>query len=196
MRIARDHPWLTVVALGYVGGLSVAAFITERPGAIVYAVVMVAAMLLVARVHARVTLSGPVLWGLAVWGLVHMLGGLMPVGDGVLYSVQLVPVVLRFDQAVHAFGFGVATVASWQALRVALDPDRAMTGGLAILVFLMGMGIGAFNEVFEFAATRVSPDTNVGGYENTGWDLVANMTGAILATLWVVRQERRRRPRV
>lgn len=33
------------------------------------------------------------------------------------------------------------------------------------------------NEVVEFAATRLM-DTNVGGYVNTGWDLVSNMIGA------------------
>ena len=27
------------------------------------------------------------------------------------------------------------------------------------------------------------PNTNVGGYENTGWDLVANLIGASIAAL-------------
>jgi hypothetical protein len=43
----------------------------------------------------------------------------------------------------------------------------------------MGMGLGAANEVVEFVITLIVPDTNVGGFVNTGWDLVSNMTGAV-----------------
>jgi hypothetical protein len=45
------------------------------------------------------------------------------------------------------------------------------------------MGFGAANEVVEFIATITLPGTNVGGYENTGWDLVANLVGCLLAAL-------------
>ena len=38
-----------------------------------------------------------------------------------------------------------------------------------------GSGFGALNEVVEFIAVLTIPETNVGGYENTGWDLVANL---------------------
>jgi hypothetical protein len=39
------------------------------------------------------------------------------------------------------------------------------------------------NEVIEFIAVLTFPNTNVGGYENTGWDLVANLVGTIIAAL-------------
>jgi hypothetical protein len=45
--------------------------------------------------------------------------------------------------------------------------------------------------VVEFAATRLLPETNVGGYDNTGWDLVANLVGT-LAAVAVVRLVRPR----
>ena len=44
-----------------------------------------------------------------------------------------------------------------------------------------GMGFGALNEVIEFFAVMLLPKTNVGDYENTGWDLVANLVGATVA---------------
>jgi hypothetical protein len=47
------------------------------------------------------------------------------------------------------------------------------------------MGFGAANEVVEFLATRVLPETNVGGYENTGWDLVANTVGSLAAAVLI-----------
>jgi hypothetical protein len=51
-----------------------------------------------------------------------------------------------------------------------------------VLVAVAGMGLGAANEVIEFIATRITV-TNVGGYVNTGWDLVYNALGAMLAAL-------------
>ena len=55
------------------------------------------------------------------------------------------------------------------------------------------MGFGAANEVVEFIATRILPETNVGGYENTGWDLVFDLIGAVIAAGWVFRRAGRRR---
>lgn len=122
--------------------------------------------------------SDLVLWGLAIWGAMHMAGGLIPVdGDRVLYNVQLLPFV-RFDQLVHAIGFGFAGLAFWESA-----PTR--TGSGASLALMGGLGFGAINEMIEFLITRFVPDTNIGGFENTGWDLVANTIGAAAAALWV-----------
>ncbi len=53
--------------------------------------------------------------------------------------------------------------------------------GTAIVVSLLGQGVGAFNEVVEFWSTHLLAATNVGGYENTGRDLVANLLGSAVA---------------
>jgi hypothetical protein len=47
------------------------------------------------------------------------------------------------------------------------------------------MGFGAANEVVEFIASQMIAGTNVGGYINTGWDLVANSLGALLAAVGI-----------
>ena len=39
------------------------------------------------------------------------------------------------------------------------------------------MGLGALNEVIEFFLTLTLPETNIGGYISTGWDLVSNLAG-------------------
>jgi hypothetical protein len=52
------------------------------------------------------------------------------------------------------------------------------------------MGVGALNEVVEFLATRLLPETNVGGFENTGWDLVFNTHGASAAAVLIYRAGR------
>ena len=159
---------------------------------LLYFGVMIVLLAVVAAVHLRVGLRTATLWGLSIWGLAHMAGGLMPVPNSwpiggkthVLYNLWLVPGLLKFDQLVHAYGFGVVTWVCWQGLRGAFARHGVTarpTVGLLTLCVVGGMGFGAANEVVEFIATLVMPETNVGGYENTGWDLVANTVGCLVA---------------
>ena len=141
-------------------------------------------------VHRRVHLSRATLWCLSVWGLAHMAGGLVPIPEtwpynppnAVLYSWWIVPDLLKYDQLVHAYGFGVCTWICWQGLQAATGV-RAVTFGRLALCVLASIGLGALNEVVEFVATLLFTETNVGGYRNTGWDLVSNLVGAVLAAL-------------
>ena len=110
---------------------------------------------------------------------------------------------LKYDQVVHAYGFGVATWLCWQGLCGALTRNGAMgatdslppqpTPGLMLIVATAGMGLGAVNEIVEFIATRITV-TNVGGYVNTGWDLVFNAIGAIGTAFIIYYMRSPRRP--
>lgn len=162
---------------------------------IFYIVVMLVLIAVMSVVHRRVRLTTPLLWAFSLWGLMHMAGGLCPLPAGwpyngdhaVLYSLWLIPERLKYDQIVHAYGFGVTTWLCWHILRTSL---RSATGGpvrptfgMLALCAAAGMGFGALNEVVEFIAVLTIPNTNVGGYENTGWDLVANLVGTIIAAV-------------
>jgi len=162
-----------------------------------YIVVMLVLIAAIGLLHSRVTLSAPILWALSVWGLLHMAGGLVPVPAGwpydgdqaVLYSLWLIPDHLKYDQIVHAYGFGTTTWVCWHVLSHSLRaPDGAAIQpslGLLILCVAAGIGFGALNEVIEFIAVLSLPSTNVGGYVNTGWDLISNLTGATLAAITI-----------
>ncbi|MDX1394573.1 MAG: DUF2238 domain-containing protein [Gemmatimonadota bacterium] len=158
-----------------------------------YIAVMLILIGVVWAVDRSVTLSAGALWGLSLWGLAHMIGGLVaaPAGwptavpDGaVIYNVWLIPERIKYDHLVHAWGFGITTWVCWQALGAAMRRRGAPVApapGLLVLVAAAGLGFGALNEVIEFAATLLVPETNVGGYRNTGWDLVSNLVGATVA---------------
>ncbi|NKB89386.1 MAG: DUF2238 domain-containing protein [Acidobacteria bacterium] len=162
-----------------------------------YTIVLVVLIGLVWFVDRFVGLSSGALWGLSAWGALHMAGGLVNIpaswpanapAPAVLYNMWLIPDRLKFDQFVHAFGFGLTTWICWQALAAALrarDATPQPTAGLMVLCAAAGMGFGAMNEVIEFAATILVPETNVGGYMNTGWDLVANLVGVTIAAIWI-----------
>jgi uncharacterized membrane protein YjdF len=161
-----------------------------------YIVVMVLLVGVVSVVNRSVALTSSALWALSFWGVAHMAGGLIKVPESwpingeirVLYSLWLIPGRLKYDQVVHAYGFGVATWVCWQGIRAAIRQrggDAVPTFGLMVLAATAGMGLGALNEVVEFAATLLVPETNVGGYLNTGRDLVANAIGATIAAFLI-----------
>jgi hypothetical protein len=176
---------------------------------LLYIVVMVPIVAVVITAHLRVNFSTGVLCGLSLWGLAHVAGGLVPVPQSwpiqgevrVLYSWWLIPGHLKYDHLVHAFGFGMTAWLCWEALRSIIAglaskacPDAAPHGqgpppatvhptlGMLVLCGAAALGFGALNEVVEFAATVLVPETNVGGYANTGWDLVSNLVGVAVAT--------------
>jgi len=194
-RPARLLP-VTLATFAYLGVAVVAALGRSNWEFVMYIAVVLLAGGVIAAVHRRTHLSSGVLWALSAWGLAHMLGGLMPVPESwpiagdrrVLYSLWLVPQTLKYDQVVHAYGFGVATVLCWQGLGAIVHGPGgrlAPAAGPLLLAILAACGLGAVNELVEFAAVLLIPDTNVGGYENTGWDLVANLVGALIAALGI-----------
>ncbi len=172
----------------------VAAVIAGNQEFVFYFAVMCILIVAAGVVHWKMRLHVASLWGLAIWGLAHMAGGLMPLpaswpihGEAhVLYNAWIVPGMLKYDQVVHAYGFGLMTWICWQLLARAFA-RRGVTVqpsfGLLVLCLAGGMGFGAMNEVVEFIATLLLPNTNVGGYVNTGWDLVANLTGSTIAAV-------------
>jgi len=180
------------LAIALVGGL-----LRGNSEFLFYVAVMLVLMGLVWAVNRSVGLSMGALWALSLWGLAHMAGGLVVVPEGwpvnaesrVLYSLWLIPGRLKYDHLVHAYGFGVTTWVCWQGLKSAVRKRSgsapAPAFGLLTLAAAAGLGFGALNEVIEFVATLTMPETNVGGYINTGWDLVANTVGAVTAVVLI-----------
>ncbi len=193
-RICRSEIAVLAFNLLYLAVALIASFQLQTREFLFYFVVMCLLLAGAGTLHLRVRFPVAALWGLSLWGLAHMAGGLMPIPESwpshgethVLYNLWLIPQRLKYDQLVHAYGFGVVTWICWLGLQkafasrgIAMQP----TLGLLTLCVAGGMGFGAANEVVEFIATLTLPSTNVGGYENTGWDLVSNLVGCLLAAI-------------
>ncbi len=181
----RQHPLLTIYVGLLVAGFTVYGIAIDAHLAVPYALVVTGGALTVASIHERVGLTSDALWGLALWATGHMAGGTIQLGGGrVLYNAWLLPHhALRYDQAVHVVGFGFATLVCAQALARWLAPN-ASRFGVGVITVMAGLGVGAVNEIFEFFTTLLIDNTNVGGYQNTGWDLVADLVGAIVAAAY------------
>jgi hypothetical protein len=221
MNHRRFSPGVLAAALfvaAYLAAAIVAAILSGNREFIFYIVVMTILIGAILIVHWRIGLSTGLLWCLAIWGALHMAGGLVPVPASwpingehrVLYSWWIIPSgngpqessggYLKYDHVTHAFGFGITTWLCWQGLRGgrgALHKRLARplepTFGSMVLCAAAATGFGALNEIVEFIATMIA-ETNVGGYVNTGWDLVANATGAVIAAVIISLLGRRASP--
>lgn len=193
---ARQVRNVAIFTAVYLAASALTTLASRNNEFVLYLVTMLVIMVAVFAIHRRVGLSISVLWGLSLWGLLHMIGGLVPIptgwpqntdpgASGVVYNLWLIPESLKYDQITHAFGFAITTWLCWQALssRIRSEDGSPLrpTLGLMTLCAAAGMGFGALNEIVEFIATLTLPKTNVGGYINTGWDLVYNMIGSIIA---------------
>jgi uncharacterized membrane protein len=140
----------------------------------------------------RVRFSRLVLAALCAWAVSHLAGGIIGLGHGddrILYNAMITRWI-HLDNVVHFVGFGAAGLAWWEALRPRLTAPTPLLAWAVVV--LAGMGTGAANEVVEFAASHVTA-TNVGGYQNTGRDLVANLLGGAAFGLWAARRDTRAR---
>jgi len=191
---ARAHlPMVTAAGVVFVA-FETAAAVRGDASAASYAAEMILLFWLVLVADRFIGFSEAVLWCLVAWSALHMAGGLVATGHGrVLYNEPLGVPGIHYDRVVHAFGFGTATAACWQALRRCRE-GPAPTFGLVVLAALAALGLGALNETAEFLMTRVSSTTSIGGYRNTGFDLISNAVGATAVATWIYVRGRTRRP--
>ncbi|MCL2743556.1 MAG: C-GCAxxG-C-C family protein [Planctomycetaceae bacterium] len=157
---------------------------------LIYVGIVLAVSVFIAATFRRVRYPFVCLIGLAVWAVLHLAGGGIRIGNDILYGLILFPLsadypVLRYDQVVHAWGFGVCTLIMYHLLANLLPQNDLRRFSMGLLVITSGMGFGAFNENVEFVLTVLLPQTGVGGYVNTSLDLCANFAGAVIAYLLV-----------
>jgi hypothetical protein len=128
---------------------------------------------------------------LLLWFLMCMLGGSLHVGDAKLYDTMVWHLYgkgtelafLRYDQLVHLLGTGLLAAAIHWSIRTR-SPQTKIIWRIAFGA-LVAMGLGTLNEIIEFSAVLILPNTGVRGYYNNELDLVFNALGAIGAVLLI-----------
>lgn len=157
----------------------------------IYIGVIIFFLLLIFFTNKKVNYPNSVLWGLTVWSILHMIGGGIYVGGKKIYEFMIFNLVgepyhiFKYDQFVHVVGFYVATLVMYYLLKPLLKEGVRKWTALSIVVVMAGLGAGALNEIIEFSATVILPETGVGGYTNTALDLVADLIGAIIAIIQI-----------
>lgn len=187
---ANAEFWVKNFTYAYLLIASVLSWRTSNWEFVLYVMVVLIVGLLVLNIHRKVRFSSGILWCLSAWGLAHMLGGLLTIPESlpingdtyVLYNLWLIPNFFKYDHFIHGYGFGITTWVCWQVLSPIVVGTKEYVSEI-VLAVLAANGLGALNEIIEFFAVLWIPNTNVGGYVNTGWDLVFNLLGSCVAAL-------------
>jgi hypothetical protein len=183
----KEHKLLVIFSVLYLL-LFTAYFLNLGNGEFIwYALVVVVLMVVIFASLPTSRLPKGILWALSVWGLLHLAGGAVRIGENSLYGTQLIPlltgegemILLKYDQLIHAFGFGVCALIIFHFLKKLTPPPYKPS--VYVIAALGGMGLGVVNEIVEFAAFLAFAGTGVGGYVNTSLDLVFNTLGAVVA---------------
>lgn len=189
--VRRRHPVLGVGVVAMVAAFVAIGVVSQMPLAVPYGVLVLAGTVFVAWTEPPGGWSALTLVGLSLWAAGHMAGGTIDIGAGRTFYNGVIAGI-HVDNIVHFIGFGTGALAWSEASAVLREPPwhgRLRPGPVALAVWLVGMGIGALNEVVEFGLTLVLDETNVGGYANTGRDLVANLLGAAVAATIAARRQ-------
>ena len=119
---------------------------------VLYVFVVVFFFVLVVLTNKKVVYPDFVLWGLSVWGFLHMCGGGILFSDGSrLYELILINIsesysIFKYDQFVHIVGFFIATLVIYVLLKPLLKYDLNKWTSVSIIVIMGGFGLGALNE--------------------------------------------------
>ncbi len=178
---------MSVVGVAVVG-FGIHGVVHQVPGTGEYLLTVSGLMALLLTLRTKV-LPAPIAFAAAASAVVHLAGGLVQVGDDVLYNTSPGPELLRYDHFGHALGIFVGALLVWEV--VVRDVFAATgRGSLVAVTMLAALGLGAVNEAVEFVATLAHGGSHAGGYRNTGWDLVTNTLAGLLAAVVIHRRRR------
>jgi hypothetical protein len=158
---------------------------------IIYIAVIILLGIVIGIAHSKINYPKYVIWWLAAWAIMHMSGGGLYLGGKKLYELMIFNIVgapyyiFKYDQLVHIIGFFAATLTLYYTLRPLLKNNIHKWTALSVILIMAGLGTGALNEIIEFTATVLVPETGVGGYVNTSLDLVSDLIGAVMAIVYI-----------
>jgi len=147
---------------------------------------MIALVWFVYRKQDALWLSNNIIIGLALVGILHILGGGFSIGGTRIYDLHLF-YGLQFDNLVHGVGTFVITFVGYNLLEPHVHKHVFQNKkALVLILLLIALGIGSLNELAEFVAVLLfDAGTRVGDYYNTGWDIVSNTVGSLIAIAFV-----------
>ena len=156
-----------------------------------YIFIMIILITIFILLHKKYNFTTLTLIGLSIWGIAHMFGGSLLLGEPRVYTRILFNLfttgdttLFRYDHLLHFYFYLVMTNVIYQITTHYIKPNTNWKI-IAVLIFFTSMGIGAFNELIEFMPVLFLNETGVGGYFNVAWDIAFNALGALIALIYI-----------
>ena len=185
--IRRNRDSATALAIAVVF-FTVMSLVRHNPRLRPYLEVVVFLVVVTSLADRAAHFSRPMTRALTALIILHLVGGLWPpLGDApTFYETWIVHGVLKFDQLVHGYGGAVLTFACANLAVGLLGRPKPHPWALPFVALLMAQGLGALNEMIEFLFGINNPNLHAGGLANTGWDLVFNLAGGLVAFAFLI----------
>ena len=172
------------------GLLTLLTIIFQNYEFLLYAVTVVILIIILYKTDQYFKYKKLGLWLFNIWLVLHILGGLASYQDVRFYDLMLLNLVgdpyyiLKYDQFVHFYCYVVMSILMWSVVHNIIKQD-ASSAVVLVVTILAASSIGAINEIIEFFAVVALNTDGVGGYINTAIDLIANLLGAIVGTIYM-----------
>lgn len=171
-----------VFVFAYTVGLTAYGMAIDSPLTFVYLGITLLLVVTFGVFHYLTRFPLPLLWVMAVVGLINTMGGVLLTDGQPLYAAGMLGPV-PFDKFFHALAGLALTFVTWHVVKRFAGSDYHLAG-LLVINFLAVMGGGAVVEIAELIGTALS-DVSVGDYGNNALDLVANALGAAVGCAWI-----------
>ena len=174
---------------------TVSTIMTKNYGFLYY--IIIASILIAVMIfyHKKFYLTPQIIFGLELLGFLHIAGSKFYPGGIRLYDIYLIKNIFRYDNLVHSLGTFVTTFISYNLIMPHLNKRiRNNKILLSLILILMAMGIGTFNEIFELGqVVFLEAAQQIGDYLNNALDLVFNLIGSIIACFFIMHYHKSRK---
>ncbi len=183
-----NSPYIASFTLA--GMLSILTIVFRNYEFLLYALTVLVLIVILYKTDHYFKYNKTGLWLFNIWLVLHILGGLASYQGVRLYDLILLDIVgepyniLKYDQFVHFYCYLVISILMWSVVDK-ITKIKASRVVVCTVTILAASSLGAVNEIIEFLAVVAFSSDGVGGYINTTIDLVANLFGAIVGTLYM-----------
>ena len=191
----RQIRFMLYFTLLYLVIFSVNSLIKRNYEFLYYSVIVFTLLIVTVLYYQKIQLNIHILLGLTILGALHIFGGNVHLFGTRIYDLWLIPHVFRYDNLVHCVGSFVGVFIVYNFLRPHLDKKVEHNFLLlSVILILMVMGIGAFNELLELLGVVVlGVAKEVGDYMNNALDLLFNLLGSVVACLVLTHNQKKKR---
>lgn len=123
----------------------------------------------------------------SIWAVLHMIGGLASINGVRIYDTILINIIgdpffiFKYDQFMHIYCYVAIGMMCYFVMKKYVSDKTA----LIVSSIFIGMGVGAMNEIIElFMVVFAGAKDAVGDYYNNALDLIFNLIGAIIGSVW------------
>ncbi len=188
MNEKNELRFITIFTAVFLTIFAISAVLMQNYGFLYYTIIASFFIAIMVFHYKKFYLTTPILFGLIILGFLHIMGLYINIAGVRLYDLYLIKNIFRYDNLVHSFGIFVATFVSYNILKPHLNVRiKNNVFLLSLILILMTLGIGVFNEIIELiAVVFLGAAERVGGYFNNALDLVFNLIGTIIASIVII----------